>query len=116
MENEFIEHWFLIGSSACLIWPSPARRSLPPQMTKGHLRDVAFDRFGDSEVDAMILFLLLHRALLYFVLSHFVCATFSFGWLTKRCHTTAWNASECGVMLFGFTVGITITTSATFAV
>ena len=25
----------------------------------------------------------------YFVLSHFVCATFSFGWLTKRCQTTA---------------------------
>ncbi len=52
----------------------------------------------------------------YFVLSHFVCATFSFGWLTKRCHTTAWNASECGVVLFGLIVGITITTSATFAV
>src|SRR4029077_21100419 len=30
----------------------------------------------------------------YFVLSHFVCATLSFGWLTKRCQTTAWNASE----------------------
>lgn len=56
------------------------------------------------------------RAPRYFVLSHFVCATFSFGWLTKRCHTTAWNASECGVMLFAFTVGITMTTSATFAV
>ncbi len=57
-----------------------------------------------------------YGALTYLVLSHFVCATFSFGWLTKRCHTTAWNASECGVVLFGFTVGITMTTSATFAV
>lgn len=52
----------------------------------------------------------------YFVLSHFVCVTFSFGWLTNRCHNTAWNASACGVVLFGFTVGITITISATFAV
>ena len=56
------------------------------------------------------------RAPRYFVLSHLVCATFSFGWLTKRCHTTAWNASECGVVLFAFTVGITMTTSATLAV
>ena len=36
----------------------------------------------------------LHGAAPYFVLSHFVCAVFNFGWLTKRCHTTAWNASE----------------------
>ena len=34
----------------------------------------------------------------YFVLSHFVCATLSFGWLTKRCQTTARNASEFGVV------------------
>ena len=25
----------------------------------------------------------------YFVLSHFVCATFNFGWLTNRCQITA---------------------------
>ncbi len=56
------------------------------------------------------------RAPSYFVLSHFVCATFSFGWLTKRCQTTAWNASECGVMFIGFTVGIIMHTSATCAV
>jgi hypothetical protein len=30
----------------------------------------------------------------YFVLSHFVCWIFSFGWETNKCQMTAWKASE----------------------
>jgi len=56
------------------------------------------------------------RAPSYFMLSHFVSAILSFGWLMNRCQTTAWNASECAVMLCRFTVGMTMATSATFAV
>ena len=33
----------------------------------------------------------------HFVPSHLVRFTFNFGCETKRCHTTAWKASECGV-------------------
>ena len=56
------------------------------------------------------------RAPSYFMLSHFVSTILSFGWLMNRCQTTAWNASECAVMLCRFTVGMTMATSATFAV
>src|SRR5436190_1905139 len=48
--------------------------------------------------------------------SHFVCAALSAGCDTRRCHTTAWNASECGVMLSAFTVGTMTHASATCAV
>ena len=48
--------------------------------------------------------------------SHFVWFTLRSGWETKRCQTTAWKASLCGVMLFGFTVGMITQASATRAV
>lgn len=53
---------------------------------------------------------------IYFVLSHFVCAVFSAGWETNKCQTTAWNASVCGVVFMGLTVGTITQTSATLAV
>src|SRR4030095_6248080 len=52
----------------------------------------------------------------YFMLSHFVSATLRAGCEIHKCHTTAWNASVCGVMFAGLTVGMTIATSATCAV
>ena len=52
----------------------------------------------------------------YFVLSHFVCAVFSAGCETSKCQTTAWNASVCGVVFIGLTVGMMMQTSATCAV
>lgn len=52
----------------------------------------------------------------YFVLSHFVCAVFSAGCETSKCQTTAWNASACGVVFIGLTVGMMMQTSATCAV
>src|SRR6202171_1133257 len=48
--------------------------------------------------------------------SHFVWLAFNFGCETSRCQTTAWNASECGVTLSGFTVGTITHASATWAV
>lgn len=56
------------------------------------------------------------RALSYFVLSHFVCAVLSAGCETNKCQTTAWNASVCGVVFMGLTVGTITQTSATLAV
>ena len=53
---------------------------------------------------------------IYFVLSHFVCAVFSAGCETNKCQTTAWNASVCGVVFMGLTVGTITQTSATLAV
>ena len=55
-------------------------------------------------------------ALLYFMLSHFVGAVLSAGCETNKCQTTAWNASVCGVVFMGLTVGIMTQTSAAFAV
>ena len=49
----------------------------------------------------------------YLMLSHFVSATLRLGCEIHKCQTTAWNASVCGVTFSGFTVGITIATSAT---
>src|ERR1019366_4505046 len=49
-------------------------------------------------------------------LSHLVWFTLRSGWETKRCQMTAWNASLCGVMLPGLTVGTMTQASATFAV
>ena len=69
----------------------------------------------DGAFHRLFLFQKFHLAY-HFVLSHFVSFTFSFGWETKRCHTTAWNASECGVMVAGFTVGTMQHASATCAV
>ena len=48
-------------------------------------------------------------------LSHLVWFIFKSGCETNKCQTTAWNASLCGVMLFGFTVGTITHASATFA-
>src|SRR5215475_10345292 len=49
----------------------------------------------------------------YLMLSHFVSATLRLGCEIHKCQITAWNASACGVTFSGFTVGITIATSAT---
>lgn len=57
-----------------------------------------------------------NRALPYFVLSHFVSAVLSMGWETNKCQMTACNASVCGVVFTGLTVGMMTQTSATFAV
>ena len=48
--------------------------------------------------------------------SHFVAAALSAGCVTSRCHTTPWNASECGVTCAALTVGMITHASATFAV
>ena len=48
--------------------------------------------------------------------SHLVSARFRSGWETMRCHTTAWKASEWGVMWVGFTVGTMTQASAAWAV
>src|SRR5271167_4154860 len=56
------------------------------------------------------------RSSSYRVLSHLVCWTFSLGCETRRCQITAWNASECGVTFWGFTVGTMQHASATLAV
>src|SRR6188474_800385 len=52
----------------------------------------------------------------YFMLSHFVSPILRVGCEIHKCHTTAWNASVCGVMFAGLTVGMTIAMSATCAV
>src|SRR5438477_4500674 len=52
----------------------------------------------------------------YFMLSHFVSATLRVGCEIHKCQTTAWNASVCGVMFAGLTVGMTIVMSAICAV
>ncbi len=52
----------------------------------------------------------------HFVDSHFVCVTFNFGCETNKCHTTAWNASLCGVTCVGFTVGTITHAVASLAV
>ena len=57
-----------------------------------------------------------HGSSHYRVDSHLVCWTFSLGCDTRRCQTTPWNASECGVMVSVFTTGTTTQASATFAV
>ena len=49
-------------------------------------------------------------------LSHFVVDRCSFGWLTKRCQTTAQNPSVCGVMRSAATVGMTTQASAIWRV
>ena len=48
-------------------------------------------------------------------LYHLVGARCSLGCDTRQCQTTAWNASECGVMSFSSTVGITTIGSPTRA-
>ena len=48
--------------------------------------------------------------------SHFVGAALRRGCDTSRCQTTAWNASVCGVMVSGLTVGTITHASATCAV
>src|SRR5262249_55419789 len=48
--------------------------------------------------------------------SHFVGYTLSAGCETSRCQTTAWNASLCGVIVSGLTVGMITHASATCAV
>ena len=45
--------------------------------------------------------------------SHFVAAICSFGWLTRRCHTTAAKPSVCGVMRSLCTTGTSTHASAT---
>src|SRR5204863_3468579 len=75
-----------------------------------HLEHAGFLRAVGEELDLEV-FHSFHR-----VDSHFVSATFSFGCDTNRCHTTAWNASVCGVTFCGFTVGTMTQTSATRAV
>src|SRR6185312_13753990 len=57
------------------------------------------------------------RAVLaHFTDSHFVARVLTRGCETSRCQTTAWNASECGVMWSGLTVGTMAQASATLAV
>src|SRR6266446_4138957 len=48
--------------------------------------------------------------------SHFISLAASAGCDTIRCHTTAWNASVCGVTVLGLTVGTMTQASATLAV
>ena len=48
--------------------------------------------------------------------SHLVARDFSRGCETSRCQTTAWNASEWGVMCSGLTVGTIAQAAATLAV
>src|SRR4051812_14955586 len=48
--------------------------------------------------------------------SHLVCAAFNEGCDTSRCHTTAWNASACGVIVAALMVGMITQASATCAV
>ena len=45
--------------------------------------------------------------------SHLVWLAFSLGCETRRCQTTAWNASECGVTVSALTVGMMQQASAT---
>src|SRR5262249_60837702 len=40
---------------------------------------------------------------------HFVCLRCKAGWLTRQCQTTAWKASDKGVIQFGLTWGIRTT-------
>src|SRR5262249_2866128 len=47
---------------------------------------------------------------------HFVCLRCKAGWLTRQCQTTAWKASDKGVIQFGLTWGIRTTTSPCLAV
>ena len=48
--------------------------------------------------------------------SHFIWFCFKSGCVTIKCHTTAWNASVCGVMVSPLTAGISTQASATFLV
>src|SRR6266436_10020127 len=48
--------------------------------------------------------------------SHFISLAASAGCDTIRCHTTAWNASVCGVTVLELTVGTMTHASATLAV
>ena len=45
-----------------------------------------------------------------------ISCRFNAGCVTNRCHSTAWNASACGVTCAGFTVGTTTHASADCAV
>ena len=58
-------------------------------------RRVRFAVTGEREVDDAVA--VQEDGSPHFVPSHLVRFTFSFGCETKRCHTTAWKASECGV-------------------